>query len=812
MNNNCSECNTSYSFIINTITNINNCYLDCSHYFYFDEGGNYHCMSEDKCPENYKLIYGTNKCINSCSSENIYNYHFEYNNTCYESCPNGTHKLSDNSYECEADLICEYYYNYEHTDCLINITDGYFCNDTVHKTIDKCYKNCKTCKKGGNEMQNNCVTCNDSGTKFYDLGNCRATCNHGFFNDIDLIQKCKCSNNISCLKCDEKSNALNLCISCNNEEGYYQKSNDEPREDGFVSCYQNLELEGFFLNNNIYEPCYLSCKTCSGSGDEVDNKCTSCKDGYKTIDNLGNNNCYKDCDYNYYFDENNKYKCTENEGCPESFSKLITSKKICIKDCSEDSLYKFDFNNICYTHCPNGTHNDSANNYQCISDLNCEYKNQFYNYDLTECINRIPDGYYCNSEKHKTIEKCHPNCKTCQKGGTDTNNNCLTCNDIDKNYFNLGNCVSESACINGIFIDNDSISKCKCTHNFKCEKCNETSLDQDLCISCNTEEGYYPKSDDNNLQPYINCYKDPVGYYLNLNHKIYEQCYFSCKSCELLGNETDNKCIECKSSYEYKNDSINNNICYKKCYYNYFYDENNIYKCTEEDSCPENNNKLIPEKKRCINECKNDNIYKYEYQNICYNSCPSGTINSMNNLFLCEEIKSFSTIIEVIKTTEIIQTTEVIESIEIIKATEAIEVVEEDKNKCELRKNELVYMSDEELEYMNYNLNITNELINSLTVKYSKIFGLSNNFVVKQEYELYSIYIYKNLTCLQNTTNEAPQIDFGDCYKKAQLYLGKNEELIISIVSIKDNKNSKPLTKFYFSNPFNGQLLNLNEI
>ena len=47
--------------------------------------------------------------------------------------------------------------------------------------------------------------------------------------------------------------------------------------------------------------------------------------------------------------------------------------------------------------------------------------------------------------------------------------------------------------------------------------------------------------------------------------------------------------------------------------------------CTENFTCPKENKNIIIEKKKCINKCKNDDIYKYEYNNTCYKQCPNGT-------------------------------------------------------------------------------------------------------------------------------------------------------------------------------------------
>ena len=55
----------------------------------------------------------------------------------------------------------------------------------------------------------------------------------------------------------------------------------------------------------------------------------------------------------------------------------------------------------------------------------------------------------------------------------------------------------------------------------------------------------------------------------------YKKCNEKCKTCTGAG---DDKCIECNTNYEFKNDFENDAKCYEKCMYNYYYDQNNIYK------------------------------------------------------------------------------------------------------------------------------------------------------------------------------------------------------------------------------------------
>ena len=61
--------------------------------------------------------------------------------------------------------------------------EGYFLNDTIERTIDKCHINCKTCDKKEDEYSNNCKTCPNS--KFLDLGNCVENCLYGHYLDSE---------------------------------------------------------------------------------------------------------------------------------------------------------------------------------------------------------------------------------------------------------------------------------------------------------------------------------------------------------------------------------------------------------------------------------------------------------------------------------------------------------------------------------------------------------------------------------------------------------------------------------------------------
>ena len=109
---------------------------------------------------------------------------------------------------------------------------------------------------------------------------------------------------------------------------------------------------------------------------------------------------------------------------------------------------------------------------------------------------------------------------------------------------------------------------------------------------------------------------------------FYRECFQSCSFCYGPGIENAHNCIECKSNFLFISDSINNTNCYQKCEHYYYFNERDDYICTDNNYCPDNYNKLVQEKLKCIDKCENDNTYKYEYDNNCYIQCPDGTIRS----------------------------------------------------------------------------------------------------------------------------------------------------------------------------------------
>ena len=470
-------------------------------------------------------------------------------------------------------------------------------------------------------------------------------------------------------------------------------------------------------------------------------------------------------------EENNYHQCPND-------TKFIVNKNICIDNCINDNQYKYEYNNLCYENCPKNSKiientnicidnciNTENNNYEYNNTCFNKCPNSTYYYNkLKICYDKIPSGFYCNDTEHKTLDKCHENCKECN-GPND--NNCLSCPEFWNIYLNLGKCIDY--CENGFFIDIDKVKVCKCIHNKKCYYCNEESNSLDLCVNCNKEEGYYQKIDDEfRRDGYVDCYKDPEGYYLS--NGIYTKCYNTCKFCTTLGSEDNHKCTQCFDKYILINDFQDIYNCFNCNFYYYYDKENNKYKCTFANNCPEKYNKLVIEKRRCIDYCKNDDIYKYEYKNKCYKSCPENSFLSFYTSYLCENI---------------------------------IEL-EEYKEKSMMLEKELNFSNNE----------ISEENINYITFEYLSHARNLTNLVEKMENDNYKIYIYKNISALKDTAGEAPQIDFGECYNKVKNHYNIKEDLLIILIQNQTDESiyGRASIKYTFSHPETGKVLNTYEI
>ena len=694
-----------------------------------NENALYHCYDSRTIPENYYL-----------NTENADNYLYEL---CYETCGSCYGKGTAEDHNCKK---CKDGYEKlnNNNNCYSKCNKlYYFDSNNAYHCEDNCLGDYKIIN-GTNKCIDECKNDNIFDSKYEYNGGCYKTCPNGFYTEGEgenQKMKCYCMSNIACKDCPSEDNENHLCSTCNLDKNYY------PIEDESSStlkhCYNvTTKPSNYILISGEYKKCYISCKTCDLlSTSENEHNCKDCKDNYIKLKD--NDNCYEICSNYYYFDDNDKYVCLNKNECPPEY-KLIYETNQCIKECSKVNKYEYD--NICYSECPtyytdtNGDH---------ICKLNCKYYQMYYNFEKTTCLSTIPNGYYLANEDDKILGKCHENCAECRKGATDNNNNCLKCPNIKTIYYELGNCLE--TCVNGFYTDENSIKKCKCSNNVACKDCNERGN----CFSCNKDEGYYPKEtndeEDNNI---IECFKNPEGYYLYQN-AYYKKCYEKCKYCS---DEGEDKCTECISQYEFRNDFTNDNKCYKKCIYNYYYDSDNNNMCTIDSNCP-NGMKLIEPKKRCIDQCKNDNKYKFEYKGKCYISCPDNTRKSSADNSICEDIKDDTDIGE----------------------------------RCNLNYNEIDDF---------FNDTLTSEDLSILTTQYASKYHDTDNYITKIENEYFKIFIYNNIICLQKVSQDAKLVDFGESF----LNILSNNHVSSPIITIVSDKKTNS-SNYAVADPNTGVLL-----
>ena len=217
------------------------------------------------------------------------------------------------------------------------------------------------------------------------------------------------------------------------------------------------------------------------------------------------------------------------------------------------------------------------------SKINCSHE-CFINNDIkidlrtNSCISSCNESSY----KYELNNLCYEKCPNTSFLSSDNGYLCL-----DKS--------SES----GYYLDNNLMYK-ECYNS--CKICNEGGNETNHnCVKC--KSGFYSLEDLNNR----NCYKDPIGYYLDINESIYKKCYYSCEECDIEGNNITHNCIKCKNNYATNFQANNYFNCFPNCtYYYYFVNYNNYnnYICTNNNECPADLPLIVGKECKISNENK----------------------------------------------------------------------------------------------------------------------------------------------------------------------------------------------------------------
>jgi len=299
------------------------------------------------------------------------------------------------------------------------------------------------------------------------------------------------------------------------------------------------------------------------------------------------------------------------------------------------------------------------------------------------------------------------------------------------------------------------------TQNIKCKTSNYQSYIYDLCLECNIDEDYFPAEFPDNafLHGFTECYNNttkPINFYFDEEKENYKPCYETCLTCNEGGNIERHNCLSCDANLRKEPDKNSTN-CITECDYYYYYSPYGQYKCTNSSTCPDEANLYIKDLKKCTNDCsKEKNEYKYQYGGQCLKDCPSGT--SANSKGLC---------------------------------------MNENFNSCSKSEGEIGLKEF-----------LTNRGIDTNAKNYANEFNYTKKHVSYFYNKIYSIYLYKDSTCINELSLSIPKVDFGDCYIKMQNNLDppSNDSIIIALIE-KDNGQKKSSISYYFYHPETGKRL-----
>jgi len=451
------------------------------------------CNSATECTScetnGWKIYKGT--CVESCESTDDRKY--VSSNTCYESCPDGTHPgEGENAFVCYTNEPC----------------------DISCSSCDPVTGNCQGCATAGYKMYGTvCVDKCPNDKPLVDQGACVAECpnDRPYNNDGSCVPQCEgptygttendvlvckqCGTNCASCDSDKKCNA---CVV--SQTALYIN--------GGVcvdSCPDGTYTD---TQNKVCEPCGENCDLCNSD------KCTSCR-ALKQEE--------KDEEKNLYI---NGKVCVFN--CPEG--KLIDEGE-CVANCPEAKPY----NNggTCVAACEGATYTDEENKV-------CERCGK-------ECGACTSAG--CTSCRALTPEEVAAG-KTLSKDGKDCVFNCPSERALIYNGECVADCtgkyVYESKCY-----DNDcptgthhEVDEYTCKENPKCPDTCNCAAGGYTCVSCDNDH-YSVESE------CTQCAADYGGATCSMT------CDRACTACDdnsdctaCSGNYDPNaKCASCKSGY-----------------------------------------------------------------------------------------------------------------------------------------------------------------------------------------------------------------------------------------------------------------------
>jgi hypothetical protein len=163
-----------------------------------------------------------------------------------------------------------------------------------------------------------------------------------------------------------------------------------------------------------------------------------------------------------------------------------------------------------------------------------------------------------------------------------------------------------------------------------------------------------------------------------------------------------------------------------------------IFNCSNECfTC--NNFSLIIEKNKCVENCLSDDIYKYEYNGICYEKCPNNTNRANTKYFCCLDSQPYS-------------------NIERNQCSEECIISDFFNEKCEIISDESMLLNDN-IRYIQNKL--LEEESNDILVKH--LINNTSDFFVKKNNILYQLTTSYNQRININKNEANSTINMENC-------------------------------------------------
>lgn len=230
----------------------------------------------------------------------------------------------------------------------------------------------------------------------------------------------------------------------------------------------------------------MGCLSCAGSS----TNCTSCglSVGGQILYQFGAE-CLASCPKGYWGNgtDNKCYECSG--GCSVCTGSGLSSCQECT-NASSTIYYKYLYEDICNTSCPDGQYISSSIPFFCqkCSPLcitcssaadNCTSDNcsaNFY-YFNNSCLAQCPDNYFPDINS-RLCTQCADGCQSCFASGLDSCSKCKQISNGTKYYHQIDNSTCGTSCNLGEYRD-DSTLECKvcspvcgeCTSGDVCQSC-----------------------------------------------------------------------------------------------------------------------------------------------------------------------------------------------------------------------------------------------------------------------------------------------------------------------------------------------------